>query len=180
MTKQFLNPSSSTYIILFLFLFINEDTPKVALLTNSFLFQEFIYHHRCFVPPIAFSAPTAQTPVSLILNTSCIEYKACPSAKDLQANNSSEVSHFKTSLQLISLPVTLSLWIDFEVLKVLCFSNVGNLHNCCTSNFYNIFISTLLLIHNNLHIQFIIAWLSILCDFCRFLKGACYFKWTLV
>lgn len=124
MTKQFLNPSSSTYIILFLFLFINEDLPRVALLTNSFLFQEFIYHHRC-CSTYCISAPRQPKPpchwfwTLPVLNT---KLALCQGL--LQVNNSSEVSHFKTSLQLISLPVTLSLWIDFEVLKVLCFSNV--------------------------------------------------------
>lgn len=140
-----------------------KTSPRVALLTNSFLFQEFIYHHRCFVPPIAFLLLQPKPQCHWFLEHFLYWNQSLPLCQGL----TSQQLFWGFSFQ--NLAPTYFSTCYFKSLNWFWGAQSSVLlHNCFTSNFYNIFISTLLLIHNNLHIQFIIAWLSILCDLCRF------------
>lgn len=122
-------PNSSSFLLA-VHIFYSYSSSLMKDLPQSGIAHQLILVSRVYLPSSVLcstsciSAPTAQTQGHWFLKHFCVEYKAGPSDKDLQVNSSSEISHFKTSLQLMSLPVTLSLWIDFEVLKALCFANV--------------------------------------------------------
>lgn len=122
--QPFLPPQM--YILLLLFLTINEGPSQRGIAHWLIPIIKVICHHQCYIPPIAFWPPNTILECHWVLKhflcwiqTLILLPRTYKSATLCGSGTGSflEVSVFCTSCQLIPLPVTLNLCLDTEVFK---------------------------------------------------------------